>query len=60
MKNGKKFRFNPEHLELIGNSFSDFKNDAIKEIAADSSVGGVIYQRVIYVKVIYGRIIVTH
>lgn len=52
MKNEKRFKFNPEQFELISNSFNEFKNDAIKEIAADNSVGGKI---VVHIKIIFTK-----
>jgi hypothetical protein len=40
MKNEKKFKFDAQQADLISQSFNDFKNDAVKAIAANSSVGG--------------------
>jgi hypothetical protein len=53
MKNEKKFKFDAQQAELISQSFSDFKNDAIKAIAEGNSVGGKIR---VYLKIFAKRV----
>ena len=40
MQNEKKFKFDAKQAELIKKSFNDFKNDTVKSIAANNTVGG--------------------
>ncbi|HEY6978770.1 MAG TPA: hypothetical protein VH396_20875 [Chitinophagaceae bacterium] len=40
MKNEKKFKFDAQQAELISQSFNDLKNDAIKAMSANDTVGG--------------------
>lgn len=40
MENEKKFKFDAKQAELIKKSFNDFKNDTVKSIAANNTVGG--------------------
>ena len=45
MQNEKKFKFDAKQAELIKNSFNDFKNDTVKAIAADNTIGGLMSTR---------------
>jgi hypothetical protein len=38
----KKFKFDAKQADLIKKSFNDFKNDTLKAIAANNTVGGLI------------------
>jgi len=40
MENKKKFKFDAKQAELIKKSFNDFKNDTVKTIAANNTIGG--------------------
>ena len=42
MKNEKKFKFDAKQAELINKSFNEFKNDTVKAIAANNTVGGLL------------------
>jgi len=40
MKSNQKFKFDAQHSELISKSFGEFKNDVLKDIAANETIGG--------------------
>jgi hypothetical protein len=42
MENEKKFKFDAQQADLIKKSFNDFKNDTVKTIAANNTIGGLI------------------